>query len=845
MKKLLFYIVTMMLPIAASADAVEIDGIYYDLVHETKSAEVSSNPNKYEGNVKIPEKVYYDGIAYNVTAIESYAFSSCANLTSIDIPNSVKTIGEQAFRASGLLSIIIPNNVTTIKDWAFYECTNLTTAVIGNNVSNFGSYIFRDCSNLISVTILDGVTMIGSGAFMNCKSLITATIPNSVTSIGGSAFSGCSGLISVYIGNSVKSIGAQAFSGCGSITSVHISDIEAWCKIDFNVEWIDYNNGKLSNPLTIAKHLYVNDQEITELEIPNSITSINDGVFYGWENLIAVTIPSSVISIGQYAFGYCGFTSINIPNSVKTIDNSAFIYCTKLSSVIIGNGVTSINKQAFHGCISLSSIVIPNSVTSIGDEVFSGCINLSDIVIPDGLTIIPYRAFYRCITLKSITLPNQLIAIKDQAFRYCYDLEAITIPYSTQVIYQQAFQDCSSLNKIIALPITPPFLYDNSFSNFSVPLKVPKGCKEAYQTAQGWKNFVNISDADKYNLTYVVDADEYKSYEIEEGTSITPEPAPTKDGYTFSGWSEIPETMPAHDVTVTGTFAINKYKLTYMIDGAEYKSYELEYGATITPETAPTKEGYTFSGWGEIPETMPAHDLTVTGSFTVNKYKLIYKIDDADYKSYELEYGTKITPEQAPTKEGYTFSGWSEIPETMPAHDVTVTGIFSINKYKLTYTVNGEEYKSYELDYGASITPEAAPTKEGYTFSGWSEIPETMPANDLTVTGSFTINSYKLTYMIDNKVYKEIMYEYGATITPELQPEGDYATFEWTGLPQTMPAHDVVVYASYTSGISEVLMKTQRNIRIYSPNGKKLDKQQKGLNIVVLDDGTVKKVVIK
>jgi hypothetical protein len=177
--------------------------------------------------------------------------------------------------------------------------------------------------------------------------------------------------------------------------------------------------------------------------------------------------------------------------------------------------------------------------------------------------------------------------------------------------------------------------------------------------------------------------------------------------------------------------------------------------------------------------------------------------------------------------------------------DLNIVGVFIINKYKLTYTVDGEEYKSSEVEYGATITAEEAPTKEGYTFSGWSEIPETMPANDVTVTGSFTINSYKLTYMIDNKVYKEIMYEYGATITPELQPEGDYATFEWTGLPQTMPAHDVVVYASYTSGIIETLMKTQPNIRIYSPNGKNLEKLQKGLNIVVLDDGTVKKVVVK
>lgn len=113
----------------------------------------------------------------------------------------------------------------------------------------------------------------------------------------------------------------------------------------------------------------------------------------------------------------------------------------------------------------------------------------------------------------------------------------------------------------------------------------------------------------------MVDDEEYKKYEIEEGTSITPEAAPTKEGYIFTGWSEIPETMPAHDVTVTGTFSINKYKLIYTVDGAEYKTYEVKYGEAVTPEAEPTKEGNTFSGWSEIPQMMPAHDVTVTGSF--------------------------------------------------------------------------------------------------------------------------------------------------------------------------------------------------------------------------------------
>ena len=133
-------------------------------------------------------------------------------------------------------------------------------------------------------------------------------------------------------------------------------------------------------------------------------------------------------------------------------------------------------------------------------------------------------------------------------------------------------------------------------------------------------------------------------------------------------------------------------------------------------------------------------DNGASANVQVSKFfTLLYKVDGVDYKSYQVEYGASITAEPAPTKEGYTFSGWSEIPETMPAHDVTVTGTFSINKYKLTYTVDGEVYKTYEMEYGATITPEAEPSKEGYTFSGWSTIPTTMPAYDVTITGSFSV----------------------------------------------------------------------------------------------------------
>lgn len=233
----------------------------------------------------------------------------------------------------------------------------------------------------------------------------------------------------------------------------------------------------------------------------------------------------------------------------------------------------------------------------------------------------------------------------------------------------------------------------------------------------------------------------------------------------------------------------------------------------------------------EIVKIMPEHNL-------------IYMVDDKVYKTYSIEEGTTIIDEPSPIKEGYTFSGWSEIPKTMPAHDVTVTGSFTINKYKLIYMVDDTEYKSYDIEFGATITPEAEPTKEGYTFSGWSEIPETMPAHDITVTGSFTVNQYTITYIIDNEVYTTQRVDYGSTIIPPTAPEREGYDFAWGDYPETMPAYDITIYGTYTTGI-EAIMVNEVNCKIFSLDGKPLNGPQKGVNIVRLCNGQIRKVVVK
>ena len=381
--------------------------------------------------------------------------------------------------------------------------------------------------------------------------------------------------------------------------------------------------------------------------------------------------------------------------------------------------------------------------------------------------------------------------------------------------------------------------------------------KEGY-TFSGWSEIPETMPANnvivtgsftvnKYNLTYKVDGETYKTAEMEYGSTITPETAPTKEGYTSSGWSEIPETMPAKDVTVTGLFSKGEYQLTYIVDGKVYKTIRMDYGNNITAEIAPEKDGYTFSGWSEIPATMPAKDVTVTGNFTVKKYNLTYKVDGKTYKTAEVEYGATITAETAPTKEGYTFSGWSEIPETMPAKDVIIMGSFTVNKYTLTYKVDGDTYKTAEVEYCADITPEQAPTKEGYTFSGWSEIPETMPAKDVIVTGSFTVNKYNLTYKVDGETYKTAEVEYGADITPETAPTKEGYTFSgWSEIPETMPAKDVTVTGSFTliDAIEDVIAD-DGTYQIYTVDGKPVEALQKGVNIIKYQNGTTKKVMVK
>ena len=438
-------------------------------------------------------------------------------LTSIQLPESLTAIGDYAFYNLAYLSELgIPKSVNEIGNYAFSGCDSLTSVSIPNSIISIGSNAFSDCSSLkeVHISSLESWCKIDFGdnksnplyyahnLYLDGELVNDLVIPESIFEINSYAFSGCSALTSVSLPNSIISMGSSAFSDCSGLKEVHISSLESWCKIDFG--------DSKSNPLYYSHNLYMNDEHIDSLVVPEIILEIKQYAFNGCSRLTSVMIPSSVTTIDNYAFSGCtgineftledGNTTLSLGNNGNYTD--LFSDCP-IETLYLGRNLSYSNRtnNPFKNKKTIKSITLGNSITEIGDNDFSGC---------SGLT--------------SVTIGNSIHKIGSSAFSGCSALSSLTLPGSVRSIGSQAFLECAALTEITAINPIPAVIESNTFEGCTdnATLNVPDGSRNIYWIHPYWGKFKTINatttDSDEQfvdnNVTYHITSELLGTVEV-------------------------------------------------------------------------------------------------------------------------------------------------------------------------------------------------------------------------------------------------------------------------------------------------------------------------------------------
>ena len=451
-----------------------------------------------------------------------YFFSKCSSLKAISLPGDLKSVG----------------------DFAFCDCSSLEALNLPSGITSIGNYAFWYCENLTSLTLPSGLISIGDRAFENCYSLTSLEFPSSLTTLGDLVFAGCYGLTNLTLHSGLTDIKSNYLFG-GNSNYNNLKDVRYI--IDSDLETYLQSNHLIFYEIKCGIKYYLNDQEITTLEIPSGITSIGDGVFLSSNNLTNLTLSSKITSAGKYAFNNCSnlkdiryyiyddlatyiqkghpafyvncgikyywnnqeITTLEIPTSVTSIGNHAFYGCNGLTSVEFPSNLSSIGDWAFSNCSGLTSVDLPSSITKMGECVFHICSNLANVTLSSNITSIGSSAFSGCKSLKNLTISKDVTSIKDIRFNNDYeDLEL----ESVYVAWQNPIEAGSFFNRI-------------KISNCT--LYVPQGTKEAYANADVWKDFGNIIEYDATGIDKVTnrsDVKEISRYSL-NGQRVT---SPTK-----------------------------------------------------------------------------------------------------------------------------------------------------------------------------------------------------------------------------------------------------------------------------------------------------------------------------
>ncbi len=403
--------------------------------------DATANPLYYAKNLYLNDYIINKlEIPATVTTIGAYAFINDENITSVSMPNTVTKIGTEAFDGCTNINRV---DILSIQAWCGIEFADPTA-----NPLYYAKSLYINDELQTDIVVPDGVTEIHDYAFYNCSGLTRVILPESVTAIGKEAFYHNTSLAKISIRKDVTEIGVRAFEGCEGLNRVYIYDLAAWCGIDFKTEK-ETDTEATSNPLYYAHSLYLNDQLVTDLQIPAGTVEIKPFAFQHCTSATNLNVPNSVTAIGKYAFDGCSaIKKAVIGTGMTAIGEGAFQNCKAMKSIDIKAGITSLGDYAFRKCESLESIVLPSGVTRIGKYTFEGCSSLKSASIPTGVITIGEGAFQNCSVLEDMTVPNGVTAIETLAFQNCAALYSVSIPDSMADIGLAAFDGCTNITHV-------------------------------------------------------------------------------------------------------------------------------------------------------------------------------------------------------------------------------------------------------------------------------------------------------------------------------------------------------------------------------------------------------------
>ena len=724
------------------------------------------------------------------------------NLKKIVMPASITQIGERTFQNNTILEEVwFPESVTSIGGGhpgrneyagAFYQCSSLTTIPSLAHIENIEEAAFAYCTNIMGEIDLSTAKTVKENAFYACSGISSVKFSSKLESVDGEAFAGCSVLSDIYYDeNADVMFSRTSFSNTPWNEKLPTENgIVYMGKVAMAVEKgtepreLTFREGTVS----IAHDFFdeSNFEKIRTVNLPNSVKHIGDYAFntvWKGSNVEFINLPEGLVDIGYRAFASNKrLQKLALPNTVKYVGDYAFSQMEKLQSVENYNASRS-GQYIFYDCELLESVKIGPNVETISKGMFNYCEKLAKVEFEERGNSLPLSieegAFSSCESIIELILPEGVGSIGKEAFSYCANISSLSLPNSLQYIGERAFYECRDLKDVYCYAKNVPSSYSDTFISSYIrnaTLHVPSVSIDAYKSSDPWKYFGSIVKIamPEHTLTYMVDGEIYKTYSIEEGETITPEPAPTKEGYTFSGWSEIPETMPAHDVTVTGTFT----QVAYEVGDVTYE---------VNGDNASVTDGSNYSGELVLESTVVINDQSYA----------VTTIADAAFKDNQKI--TSVTIPNSVTSIGASaFEGCNKLS--------------AINIGKAVASIGSRAFANMS---GASQAPRRVSGNGLMVQCNAESVPSTAsdafantPINNATL---LVLDNLKTSYM---------------------------NTAPWSGFGKIMGINE------YT-GIEAIIVDIESGAKIYSLDGKPQDSLQKGVNIVRMKNGTMKKVVVK